>query len=241
MQKLILLFLAIVISIQLDAQKTLKKGHLRYALNEVSVEGIKLETDIGLDMKDLLELAEGSTLDIYLHKIGQRLDIDVPGLVELRVMYLYDEKEVVTLLNVFGQKMQSREPMDLDASLSGRNVLDNRYVNIRHEDSDVKTIAGQSCSKVVIEISKKMAGLDQDIAIEVYASDEYKLPEIGYLPAEFNDFKGAPMEIAITSGSDVIILRATEFNKKVSKKVFEIPKGYKPMEEGDIVDDIFRM
>jgi hypothetical protein len=225
-------FLLLLLEVSIFAQRVLNKGHLHYELIEVSIDENDLSEDANIEFGSLVGMLEGSTVDLYLKKENQRLDIDVTGFLHLQ-MFRDGTNKQVTLIDIFGNKMKSVDEIKDKEDESNNKFLSNIKERIHYIDGDARQIAGLTCKKMEIETD------DKEAKVEAYYSEKYRMPDIVGLPKDFQIFRGIPMEIVISKADTRVVLRAISFEKKVSKKIFEIPDGYKSVDDEEI-DEMFK-
>jgi GLPGLI family protein len=129
-----------------------------------------------------------------------------------------DKKEVITLLDIMGEKKYYKsDQTEIEADIAEKGTPVIRYID------ETKTIAGYVCKKAEC-ITKDADGNDK-VSV-VYYTEELGGEALNY-GSTFNGLKGFPLEYVITQKEIVTTFSASEVKKgKVKDTDFMIPTDY---------------
>lgn len=193
----------------LDAQKSLKEGHIQYEVTNIESESMEAQ------------MMKGTLIDVFFNPSKTKMNVQMMGgLVTMDVITETATESTTLLMNMMGRKVQVDQTAEEKKKEQGE--VEKPAFDITYDKSDTKEIAGEKCIKATL-IDKKTKE-----SITMYVAKKLK-PMVKMAEDMFPGLEGLPLEIVMGSQGMAVTITAQIFEKSIDKSAFDIPEGYEKM------------
>lgn len=190
----------------MEAQKSLKEGHIEYEVTKIDSESMEAQ------------MMKGTLINFYFNEKNTKMNVQMMGgMVTMDILTETATETSTMLMNMMGRKVQVKQPEEEKAEEADASKFD-----ITYDKSDTKEIAGQKCIKATL-VDKST---EESMTIYVTKSLSTKAKLVDKM---FPGLEGIPMEIIISAQGMGATITALNLKKSVDVSSFEIPEGYEEM------------
>lgn len=213
---LAILFVSVVFSVSVVAQKTLESGMVKMEITKVSADDPQMEMQ--------LEMMKGSQTSIYFEKERHASYMSMMGgMMEIKVLADEKDKKTNMLMDVMGQKIWVESSFDEAQNPQQKEIMDKSVIT--YDKNDTKKILGYDCYKFTVTNPEM-----EELSLTGYLTQDIKSKANIMQGFQSLEFEGFPMEFTMGNKMFSMTNTAVEVKDKLdaSKLKFDT-KGYKKM------------
>lgn len=220
MKRISYLLVAFVLgaSLQLDAQKEIKSGHIKTEITEVTSDNPQVAAQ--------LEMMKGTQTEYFFSEEKSLVSSNMMGgMVKMNYLVNNADEHLTLLFDAMGQKMMVESTKEERADMEAEQAELTEDLEIVYDETDTKEILGHKCIKATIEGSD-----DYPMSFYMYVAPGVKASNKLIQGLQGFDLRGFPLEMTMENEQMKMTVSTIEMNDKVDSSVFELnTSGYTKM------------
>jgi hypothetical protein len=192
-----------------DAQKSLKEGHIEYEVTEIESESMEAQ------------MMKGTLINVFFNQSKTKMNVQMMGgMINMDIITETATESTTLLMNMMGRKVQVDQTAEEKKEKDGE--VEKPEFDITYDKSDTKEIAGEKCTKATL-VNKSTKE-----SMIIYVAKKIK-PMSKMAQDMFPGLEGLPLELIISAEGMGATITAQKIVKSVEASAFDIPEGYEKM------------